>query len=69
VEIAKTLIIRQDRHSQHYKIGELVKQSSRNGRKLIVAEITKTVKNMETNTHRIRRLMSLSNNPAGMEES
>jgi hypothetical protein len=42
-EIAKTLNIRQDKPSQHVKIGKLVKQSGRNGRELIIVEMAETL--------------------------
>ena len=42
-EFTKTVKKHQDKHSQIGKIDELVKQSRRNGRKLIAVEIAKTV--------------------------
>jgi hypothetical protein len=42
-ELTKTVKKHQDKHSQIGKKAELVKQSSRNGRKLIAVEIAKTV--------------------------
>jgi hypothetical protein len=44
VKRTKTVSTLQDRNSQPLKIGELVKQSSRKGRKLIVVKIAKTVR-------------------------
>jgi len=46
----KPLRIHQDNDSQILKFGKPVKQSSRNGRKLIVVEIAKTL-NKHQNNH------------------
>ena len=69
VEMAETLNIHQDKHSQILKFGELIKQSDRNGREWSVTEIAETLKIHQENPHCDTRFMRPSNNPAEMEES